>query len=91
MHDFLLAKEIVDEVLKIAEEKKLTKVSKVKVEIGQISLAHDGHDEHVEDVSLDNLMFGIKGVSQNTILKDTEFDIGKVNGDHWRIVSLEAE
>ncbi|KKU54763.1 MAG: hypothetical protein UX75_C0020G0001, partial [Candidatus Moranbacteria bacterium GW2011_GWE2_47_10] len=32
MHDFLLAKEIVDEVLKIVEEKKLSKVSKVKVE-----------------------------------------------------------
>ncbi|HBP01146.1 MAG: hypothetical protein UY41_C0012G0005 [Candidatus Moranbacteria bacterium GW2011_GWE1_49_15] len=91
MHDFLLAKEIVDEVLKIVEEKKLSKVSKVKVELGQIALAHDGHDEHVEDISIENLMFGIEGVSKNTVLKNTEFDIEKVEGEHWKIVSMEAE
>jgi len=77
MHDFLLAKEIVDEVLKIVEEKKLSKVSRVKVELGQIALAHDGHDEHVEDISIENLMFGIEGVSRNTVLKNTEFDKSK--------------
>ena len=91
MHDFLLAKEIVDEVLKIVEEKKLSKVSKVKVELGQIALAHDGHDEHVEDISIENLMFGIEGVSKNTILKNTKFDIEKVEGEHWKIISIDAE
>lgn len=91
MHDFLLAKEIVDEVLKITQEKKLTKVSSVKIEIGQISLAHDGHEEHVEDVSEENLRFGIEGISKNTILKNTKFEIEKVEGEHWRIVEMEGE
>ena len=77
--------------MKIVEEKKLSKVSKVKVELGQIALAHDGHDEHVEDISIENLMFGIEGVSKNTVLKNTEFDIEKVEGEHWKIVSMEAE
>lgn len=91
MHDFLLAKEIVDEVLKIVKEKKLSKILKVKVEIGQIALAHDGHDEHIEDISIDNLMFGIEGIAKNTILKNTKFDIKKVNGEHWRITEMEGE
>ncbi|HAV11687.1 MAG TPA: hypothetical protein DCX32_04080 [Candidatus Moranbacteria bacterium] len=91
MHDFLLAKEIVDEVLKIVEEKKLSKVSRVKVELGQIALAHDGHDEHVEDISIENLMFGIEGVSRNTVLKNTEFDIEKVKGEDWKITEIDGE
>ncbi|EKE16195.1 MAG: hypothetical protein ACD_11C00028G0022 [uncultured bacterium] len=91
MHDFLLAKEIVDEVLKIVEEKKLSKISKVGVEIGQIALAHDGHEEHIEDISIDNLMFGIEGIAKNTILKETKFDIKKVNGESWKLVEIEGE
>lgn len=91
MHDFMLAKEIIDDVLKIAAEKKLTKVSRVKIEIGQIAMAHDGHEEHVEDISEENLRFGIEGISKNTILKDTKFDIVKIDGDHWKISELEGE
>ena len=92
MHDFLLAKEIVDEVLKVVAEKKLSKVSRVKVEIGQIALAHDGHDEHVEDISIENLMFGIEeGIAKNTILRDTKFDIEKMEGESWRLVEIEGE
>jgi len=91
MHDFMLAKEIVDEVLKIVEEKKLSKVSSVSVEIGQIALAHDGHDEHIEDISQENLLFGIEGISKNTILKDTKFNIKKIDGDHWKITEIDAQ
>lgn len=91
MHDFLLAKEIVDEVLKIAKERNLKKISQVDVEIGQVAMAHDGHDEHIEDISIENLQFGLEGVSRNTILKNTKFNIGKIQGDHWKIVSLDGE
>jgi len=91
MHDFLLAKEIIDEVLKIAKEKNLSKILKVKVEIGQIALAHDGHSEHVEDISIENLQFGIGGIAKNTILKDTEFDVEKIQGEHWKIVEMEGQ
>ncbi len=60
MHDFILAKEIVDKVLKIAEEKKLKNIKSINVEIGNIALAHDGFKEHMEDISLKNLEFGLR-------------------------------
>lgn len=91
MHDFLLAKEIVDEVKKIAEEKKLSKVLRVLVEIGAVAMAHDGHDEHVEDVSIENLQFGIENISKGTALENAKLEIKKIDGDHWKISEIEGE
>jgi Zn finger protein HypA/HybF involved in hydrogenase expression len=88
MHDFLLAKEIIDEVLKIAKEKKLSRVKKVFLEIGQIAMAHGGHEEHVEDISIENLRFGIETIARGTILEKTAFDIKKVSGEHWKITEI---
>ena len=91
MHDFLLAKEIVDEVLKIAAEKELKNIKTVSLEIGSVSLAHDGHPEHTEDISIENLQFGIENIAKNTILKDAKFDIKKMEGDSWKITDFEVE
>lgn len=91
MHDFLLAKEIVDEVKKIAEEKKISKVSRILIEIGQIALAHDGHEEHVEDVSIENLEFGIENIAKGTVLESAELNIKKIDGDYWKISEIEGE
>jgi len=90
MHDFLLAKEIIDKILEIAKEKKLSKISKVSVEIGQIALAHDGFDEHVEDISIDNLRFGLENIAKNTVLEGAKFDIDKIEGKSYNIVSVET-
>lgn len=91
MHDFLLAKEIVDEVLKIAQEKQLSKVEKVEVEIGQVAMAHDGHEEHTDDISVENLQFGISSIAKGSILADTVFEIKKVAGEHWRLTSIDGQ
>jgi Zn finger protein HypA/HybF involved in hydrogenase expression len=91
MHDFMLAKEIVDEVLKIAKEKNLSKINRVSVEIGQIALAHDGHEEHVEDISIENLQFGIDTIAKGTLLENAKFDIIKINGENWKLVGIEGE
>lgn len=88
MHDFLLAKEIIDETLKVAKEKSLENIKSVNVEIGTIALAHDGHPEHTEDISIENLQFGLQSIAKNTILKDTEFIIKKVEGDNWKITNI---
>ncbi|MDD3498563.1 MAG: hydrogenase/urease maturation nickel metallochaperone HypA [Candidatus Moranbacteria bacterium] len=88
MHDFLLAKEIIDTLLEKAEENNLKKISEAVLEIGTISMAHDGFDEHTEDVSVDNLKFGLKTISKGTILEKTDFKISKVKGDSWRLVSM---
>jgi len=91
MHDFILAKEIIDELGAIMKEKKLESVKKVKLEIGMISLAHDGHAEHMEDISVENLQFGLASIAKNTPLERVEFEIKKVAGDNWKIVEVEAE
>ena len=88
MHDFLLAKEIVDEVQAIAKEKNLSIIKEVGVEIGQIAMAHDGHDEHTEDISIDNLQFGIESISKGTILEKAKFEIKKVSGQHWKLTNI---
>lgn len=90
MHDFLLAKEIIDELKKISQEKKLEKVGCVKIEIGQVALAHDDFEEHAEDISIENLLFGLENIAKNTAFKNTKFDIKKINGDNWRITDIEV-
>lgn len=90
MHDFLLAKEIMDELKKIAQEKKLEKVKAVSLEIGTISMAHDGHEEHAEDIDIENLKFGLEGIAKNTPFEGASFVINKVSGNNWKIVNVEV-
>lgn len=91
MHDFLLAKQIIDEVLKVAVEKKLQNIKAVSLEIGSVTLAHDGHAEHTEDISLENLEFGIENLAKNTALAGAKFNIKKTTGESWRITDIEVE
>lgn len=91
MHDFLLAKEIVDTVIQIISEKGLKNIKSISLEIGSISLAHDGFDKHTEDISLENLEFGILNIAKNSVLKNAKFNIKKVLGKNWRIVNIEVE
>lgn len=74
----------------IMAEKKIDKVKRVNIEIGMVSLAHDGHPEHAEDISVENLEFGLKNIAKNTIFENVEFGIKKVAGEHWRIVEIEV-
>ena len=90
MHDFILAKEIIDELGRIVQEKKLDRIKRVQIEIGQISLAHDGHPEHAEDISEENLRFGLESIAKNTPFKETVFEIKKVAGEHWKITGVEV-
>ena len=90
MHDFILAKEIIDELKIISQEKKLENIHSVNIEIGQVSLAHDGFEEHAEDISIENLQFGLENIAKNTEFKDTKFNIKKVAGENWRITDIEV-
>ncbi len=91
MHDFLLAKEIINKVLEIAEEKELKNIRKVNLEIGSIALSHDDLPEHTEDISLENLEFGMKNIAGSTVLKNTEFALEKMKGNNWKITNIEVE
>jgi len=90
MHDFMLAKEIMDELQKIAKEKNLEKVKSVSLEIGIISMSHDGHPEHLEDIDPENLRFGLEGTSKGTSFEGAEFKIDKVDSNSWKIVNIEV-
>lgn len=90
MHDFMLAKEIMGELQKIAQEKKLEKVKSVSLEIGVISMSHDGHPEHLEDIDPENLRFGLEGIAKNTPFEGAVFKIDKVAGNSWKIVNVEV-
>ncbi|HCU70153.1 MAG TPA: hypothetical protein DIC35_00175 [Candidatus Moranbacteria bacterium] len=91
MHDFFLAKQILEKIEEIAKEKNLKKISKVSLEIGSIVLAHDGLPEHIDDINLENLLFGLKSFAGNTQLSQTRFDVKKVAGDDWKITNIEVE
>jgi Zn finger protein HypA/HybF involved in hydrogenase expression len=92
MHDFILAKEIIDAVLEIASEKKLENIQSVSLEIGTGSVPHDhqhgDHDEHFDELNIENVQFGIEGIAKDTILKDTKFEIKKITGNNWKITNI---
>lgn len=94
MHDFLLAKEIIDAVLVIKAEKNIENIAVVSLEIGGASIPHNHHhdhehDEHFDELNLENVQFGLESIAKNTILKDTQFKIKKVAGDNWKITNIE--
>jgi len=91
MHDFLLAKQIVDKLLEIAKEKNLANIKNVNLEIGNIVLAHDNFPEHSEDINLDNLKFGLENLAKNTVLEKAKFNIKKITGNSWKIVDIEVK
>ena len=88
MHDFLLAKEIIDNVLALAKEKNLKNIQSVDVEIGTIALAHDGFAEHTEDINLENLEFGLENIAKSTALKGVKFNLKKTAGESWSIANI---
>lgn len=88
MHDFLLAKEIADKVKEVATENNLNSISEVVLELGTVSLAHDGFDEHEEEISVDNLQFGLEEILKQSGFSGINFKISKVEGENWKLVSI---
>lgn len=91
MHDFLLAKQIIDELEKIIQEKKLRNIKSVSLEIGNISMSHDGHPEHTEEINLENLQFGLRGLLEHKNLGEIDFEIKKSAEGDWKITGIEVE
>jgi len=91
MHDFLLAKQIIDELEKIIQEKSLKNVKSVSLEIGSITMSHDGHPEHLEEINIENLKFGLEGLVKEKKWEAIEFKIKKIVGNDWKLVDIEVE
>jgi Zn finger protein HypA/HybF involved in hydrogenase expression len=95
MHDFILAKEIVDEVLAISKKQNLEKIKSVSLEIGSGSIPHDHHhdhihDDHFDELNIENVKFGLENIAKKTILEKTKFKIVKTEGTDWKITDVEV-
>lgn len=78
MHDFHLAQQIVKIACDHSRKHNLAHIRKIVIELGDIM-------EHGEAITPENLKYNIK------LLLPCEVRIKKVEGDKWKLVSIEGE
>jgi len=85
MHDFYLAKEILDTVLKQAKKNNLKTVSKVFLSLGEFA-------EHNEKILSKNLRQNFHFLASNTLAKKAKLIIKKLEQSNvWRLEKIEGE
>ncbi len=84
MHDFYEAQKILEVVLEIAKEKKLKKISKIVLELGNVKA-------HGEDILPENLKFNVGLLAKGTKAEGAEIVIKKIGGKVWRLKEIEGE
>ena len=84
MHDLHAADQILKLVLEKANENKLLQVKKMTIELGSVV-------EHGEEINLDNLVFNLKLLAENTPAKGAEIIVNKVKGPNWKLVEIEGD
>lgn len=85
MHDFLLAKEIIETLKKIALNKGIIEAKSVNIEIGKIT-----HVDHLEEINIENLEFGLKSLAKGTSYENTKFIFNRTEGNNWKISNIEV-
>ena len=84
MHDFYLAQEIIDKIIKHARQNKLSAVQAVKIELGAIS-------EHNEEISPANLKYWFaKITNKNSLFVRTKFTITTTKNKYYKITSIKG-
>jgi hydrogenase nickel incorporation protein HypA/HybF len=83
MHDLHLAQQILKTVLEYADKNGFKKIKKIELELGSIL-------EHGEYILPENLIFNFNLLSKNTIAESAELKIKKIEGDNWKLVSIEG-
>jgi len=79
MHDFHLANQIIQTVKIYAARHNLSKIKKIVIELGDIA-------EHQENITATNLEYNIK-----LLMPIEKVEIKKINGDKWKLVSIEGK
>lgn len=90
MHDLLAAKDIMDIALKTAQDKKLKKITRMMVELGNKEYEHGGH-KHFEEISPENLEFNLRLLVKNTIAENAEIIIERTSDPDIRLKEIEGE
>jgi Zn finger protein HypA/HybF involved in hydrogenase expression len=83
MHDMHLADTILKIVLEYSEKNNFRKIKKIELELGSIL-------EHGEVISPENLVFNFNLLSKNTSAENAELNIKKIEGDEWKLISIEG-
>jgi len=84
MHDFYLAKELLEKVLKVANKNKLKRIKRVSVELGTM-------EEHGEDISASNLKFNFKMLAKDTPASQAKLEIIKIKKPNfWGLKEIEG-
>lgn len=84
MHDFHEADRISQIIIEKMKENKLNKLTNIEIELGSII-------EHGEEIRAENLEFNLKLILKNFITEKTKFNIKKVKGSSWNLVSIEGK
>lgn len=90
MHDLFAAKEIIDAALNAAKEKKIKKITKIVIELGNKEYDHGDH-KHTETIDPENLDFNLKLVAKNTIAESAKFVINRSGAADIIIREIEGE
>ncbi len=88
MHDVILAKQIIDEISKVAKARKLDNIKSVNLEIGSVALSHDGMPEHIDEIDPGSLGLILETMAPKYGLGKAKFDIKKIPGDNWKILEI---
>ena len=78
MHDFHLANEIVKIAKEEARKNGLSKINSIQIELGRII-------EHGESISPENLEYNIN------LLMPCQVQVRSINGNAWKLVSIEGK
>lgn len=93
MHDLFASQDLLKIALKNAEKNKLKKISKIVIELGKTTFAHQHDDgkEHLDEIQPENLKFNMALLAKNTIAKDAQIDIIRTENNEIRLKEIEGE
>jgi Zn finger protein HypA/HybF involved in hydrogenase expression len=78
MHDFHLAKQIVEIAKRYAKKNGLERIDQIVLELGELT-------EHGENIKPENLKYNIN------LLLPCKIKVKKVKGDVWKLVNIEGK
>lgn len=84
MHDLLAAQDIVQRAILEAKKKNLKKITKLVIAMGKVI-------DHGKAISRENIKFNLKIVVHNTLAKNAQVVIKKINESQVRLVEIEGE
>jgi Zn finger protein HypA/HybF involved in hydrogenase expression len=84
MHDLHFANKILSLTLEEARKNNLKKISRIKIELGEII-------EHGQRISPENLEFNLKMLAKGSLAENAKIEIRSVKGEAFRLKEIIGE